>query len=168
MIDSELLEILCCPETKQPVTLLEGEAIDRVNEQIAAGGVKNRGGQAVEGKDRRRALERRPQVSLPDPGRDPHHARRRSHPLRGLRPEELALPCFPTSSLSGASPGNRPREGGRSPRKVPFLGPSHLALVALCPSSLSRRLRTPPHRVHSMGLQLHHSQSPRSPHHRTF
>ena len=50
MIDSELLEILCCPETKQPVTLLEGEAIDRVNEQIAAGGVKNRGGQAVEEK----------------------------------------------------------------------------------------------------------------------
>ncbi len=50
MIDSELLEILCCPETKQPITLLEGEAIDRVNEQIAAGGVKNRGGQAVEEK----------------------------------------------------------------------------------------------------------------------
>ena len=50
MIDSELLEILCCPETKQPITLLEGEAIDRVNEQIASGGVKNRGGQAVEEK----------------------------------------------------------------------------------------------------------------------
>ena len=50
MIDSELLEILCCPETKQPVTLLEGEVIDRVNEKIAAGGVKNRGGQAVEEK----------------------------------------------------------------------------------------------------------------------
>lgn len=50
MIDSELLEILCCPETKQPVTLLEGGVIDTVNEQIAAGGVKNRGGQAVEEK----------------------------------------------------------------------------------------------------------------------
>lgn len=50
MIDSELLEILCCPETKQPITLLEGEVIDRVNDKIAAGGVKNRGGQAVEEK----------------------------------------------------------------------------------------------------------------------
>jgi uncharacterized protein YbaR (Trm112 family) len=47
MIDSELLEILCCPETKQPVTLVEGEVIDRINSKIAAGGIKNRGGQAV-------------------------------------------------------------------------------------------------------------------------
>jgi uncharacterized protein YbaR (Trm112 family) len=50
MIDSELLEILCCPETKQPVTLVEGEAIDRINERIAAGSVNNRGGDAVEEK----------------------------------------------------------------------------------------------------------------------
>jgi len=50
MIDSELLEILCCPETKQPVTLVEGEAIDRINEEIAAGSVKNRGGETVEEK----------------------------------------------------------------------------------------------------------------------
>lgn len=50
MIDSELLEILCCPETKQPVTLVEGEAIDRINEKIAAGGIKNRGGQTVDQK----------------------------------------------------------------------------------------------------------------------
>lgn len=47
MIDSELLEILCCPETKQPVTLVEGEVIDKLNEKIASGGVKNRGGQPV-------------------------------------------------------------------------------------------------------------------------
>jgi len=50
MIDSELLEILCCPETKQPVTLVEGEAIDRINEKIAAGSVTNRGGKTVEEK----------------------------------------------------------------------------------------------------------------------
>jgi len=47
MIDPELLEILCCPETKQPVALVEGEPIARINEAIAAGGVKNRGGDAV-------------------------------------------------------------------------------------------------------------------------
>ena len=50
MIDSELLEILCCPETKQPVTLVEGEAIDRINEKIATGSVNNRGGEAVKEK----------------------------------------------------------------------------------------------------------------------
>jgi uncharacterized protein YbaR (Trm112 family) len=50
MIDPQLLEILCCPETKQPVVLVEGEVIDRVNEKILAGGVKNRGGGAVEEK----------------------------------------------------------------------------------------------------------------------
>ena len=47
MIDAELLEILCCPETKQPVTLVEGELIDRINAKIESGEVKNRGGQAV-------------------------------------------------------------------------------------------------------------------------
>ena len=47
MIDPELLEILCCPETKQPVALVEGEPIDRINERIVSGGVTSRGGQAV-------------------------------------------------------------------------------------------------------------------------
>ena len=50
MIDSELLEILCCPETKQPVTLVEGKPIERINEKIAAGSVNNRGGEAVKEK----------------------------------------------------------------------------------------------------------------------
>jgi uncharacterized protein len=50
MIDPQLLEILCCPETKQPVVLVEGEVIDRINARIQAKAVKNRGGQAVEEK----------------------------------------------------------------------------------------------------------------------
>ena len=50
MIDSELLEILCCPETKQPVTLVEGKPIERINEKITAGSVNNRGGEAVKEK----------------------------------------------------------------------------------------------------------------------
>jgi uncharacterized protein YbaR (Trm112 family) len=50
MIDPQLLEILCCPETKQPVALVEGEIIDRINARILAGGVRNRGGAAVEEK----------------------------------------------------------------------------------------------------------------------
>lgn len=47
MIDSELLEILCCPETKQPVSLVEGDAIVRINDEIRSGKVNNREGKAV-------------------------------------------------------------------------------------------------------------------------
>lgn len=50
MIDPQLLEILCCPETKQPVVLVEGEIIERINARIQAGAVKNRGGVKVEEK----------------------------------------------------------------------------------------------------------------------
>lgn len=50
MIDKELLEILACPETKEPVELADQELIDRINARIGQGGVKNRGGQAVEAK----------------------------------------------------------------------------------------------------------------------
>ena len=47
MIDRELLEILVCPETKQPVRLAEADQVARVNAAIAAGTVSNRGGEAV-------------------------------------------------------------------------------------------------------------------------
>ena len=47
MIDAELLEILCCPETKQPVQLIEGEPIAKVNAAIESGSCKNRGGKDV-------------------------------------------------------------------------------------------------------------------------
>jgi uncharacterized protein YbaR (Trm112 family) len=50
MVDPQLLEILCCPETKQPVTLVEGELIDRVNAAIQSRAIKNRGGKTVEEK----------------------------------------------------------------------------------------------------------------------
>ncbi len=50
MIDSELLEILCCPETKQNVKLIEEDIIFHINEKITTGKVTNRGGQIVEEK----------------------------------------------------------------------------------------------------------------------
>lgn len=50
MIDRELLEILCCPETKQPVALIDAAAIDRVNAAIQARTVKNRAGKTVDEK----------------------------------------------------------------------------------------------------------------------
>jgi len=50
MIDADLLKILCCPETHQEVQLAETAVIDKLNVQIAAGTLKNRGGQPVQEK----------------------------------------------------------------------------------------------------------------------
>jgi len=47
-VSPELVEILVCPETKQPVALASEDVLARVNEQIAAGSLRNRGGEKVE------------------------------------------------------------------------------------------------------------------------
>jgi len=46
-VDPELLEILVCPETRQPVRLAEAAMLERLNEEIRAGRVRNRGGQTL-------------------------------------------------------------------------------------------------------------------------
>jgi uncharacterized protein YbaR (Trm112 family) len=46
-VSSELLEILVCPETKQPVSLAGADVLARVNAEIDAGRLRNRGGDAV-------------------------------------------------------------------------------------------------------------------------
>ena len=48
MLDQELLDILACPETKQPVHLAEQDLLDQLNARIARGEVTNRGGEKVE------------------------------------------------------------------------------------------------------------------------
>ena len=50
MIDEELLEILACPETKEPVNLADQALTDEINARIERGEVKNRGGKKVEKK----------------------------------------------------------------------------------------------------------------------
>lgn len=50
MIDKELLEILACPETKEPVYLAEEDLLADLNGRIERGEVKNRAGKAVEKK----------------------------------------------------------------------------------------------------------------------
>ncbi len=47
MIDPKLLEILCCPETKEEVSLADAALIERINRAIARGTAKNRRGLAV-------------------------------------------------------------------------------------------------------------------------
>ena len=46
-VNSELLEILVCPETKQPVALSGEDVLARVNALVDAGTLRNRGGEAV-------------------------------------------------------------------------------------------------------------------------
>lgn len=46
-LDPALLEILCCPETKQAMTLLDGASLDVLNRKIADGELQNTGGNQV-------------------------------------------------------------------------------------------------------------------------
>lgn len=46
-VSAELLDILVCPETKQPVSLAGEEVLAKVNAEIDAGRLRNRGGDPV-------------------------------------------------------------------------------------------------------------------------
>ena len=48
-LSKDLLEILACPETKEPVHLAEQELIDQLNARIEKGEVNNRGGKVLTG-----------------------------------------------------------------------------------------------------------------------
>ena len=47
MIDKELLEILACPETHQPLAEADAALLLKLNRAIEAGGFQNRGGAEV-------------------------------------------------------------------------------------------------------------------------
>lgn len=42
-IDKDLLIMLCCPETKQPVSLAEAALIQKINAAVARGQITNKG-----------------------------------------------------------------------------------------------------------------------------
>jgi uncharacterized protein YbaR (Trm112 family) len=46
-IDKDLLAILCCPDTKQDVSLAEDVLIERLNEAVSRGQLKNRANKPV-------------------------------------------------------------------------------------------------------------------------
>jgi uncharacterized protein YbaR (Trm112 family) len=50
MVDQELLDMLCCPETKEDVALADAKLIATLNARIEAGSLKNRGGDPVKEK----------------------------------------------------------------------------------------------------------------------
>ncbi len=47
-IDKEFLEILCCPETRKSLQVLDPERMETVNRQIAAQSVKYKDGKVVD------------------------------------------------------------------------------------------------------------------------
>ncbi len=47
-IDNQLLEILVCPESRQAVALASTQVLDRLNAEIDAARLRNRGGDVVE------------------------------------------------------------------------------------------------------------------------
>lgn len=47
-VSAELLEILVCPETKQPVALATPERLEELNQKIRSGALRNRSGETVE------------------------------------------------------------------------------------------------------------------------
>ena len=46
-IDRQLLEILCCPVSKQGLRTLDADQLEQINQQIAAGAVNNAGNDKV-------------------------------------------------------------------------------------------------------------------------
>jgi uncharacterized protein YbaR (Trm112 family) len=47
MLEPELIKLLCCPETHQDLVPAAPELLDRLNQQITAGTLKNRVGERV-------------------------------------------------------------------------------------------------------------------------
>ena len=47
MISSELLAILCCPETKQDLCVADASLIEKINQKIEKRELKTRGGEVV-------------------------------------------------------------------------------------------------------------------------
>ena len=46
-IDKDLLAILCCPETKQPVSIADPLLIQRINNAVTSGSLTNKGKKPV-------------------------------------------------------------------------------------------------------------------------
>lgn len=48
MVDQQLLDILVCPETKQPLRVADADVLERLNAAIREGSVADRGGRKLE------------------------------------------------------------------------------------------------------------------------
>lgn len=46
-MNGELLDIICCPETKQDLTLIDRDTVKKINKAIKSGKLKNRAGETI-------------------------------------------------------------------------------------------------------------------------
>jgi uncharacterized protein YbaR (Trm112 family) len=65
MVDPELLNLLCCPETHQDVRLAEPGLLDQLNQKIRSGALRNRAGRVVSEKLSEGLLRKDGQVLYP-------------------------------------------------------------------------------------------------------
>jgi uncharacterized protein len=47
MLSQDLIDILCCPETKQELAVADASLVEKINQRIGMGELKNRGGVVV-------------------------------------------------------------------------------------------------------------------------
>jgi uncharacterized protein YbaR (Trm112 family) len=47
MLDPELLKLLCCPETYQPLHLADSALLEQLNQKVLAGALSTRGGRKI-------------------------------------------------------------------------------------------------------------------------
>jgi uncharacterized protein YbaR (Trm112 family) len=47
MLDPELLKLLCCPETYQPLHLADSALLEQLNQKLLAGTLSTRGGRKI-------------------------------------------------------------------------------------------------------------------------
>ncbi|HTD65920.1 MAG TPA: Trm112 family protein [Candidatus Limnocylindria bacterium] len=71
LIDPGLLQILCCPETHQPVREADAAFVAELNSRIAAGAAKNRTGKVVTEKVDGALVRKDRQVAYPIRSRIP-------------------------------------------------------------------------------------------------
>ena len=50
MVNPELIEILACPDSKQPVRIADTQLVEVLNKRIAKGTLKNKAGEVVQEK----------------------------------------------------------------------------------------------------------------------
>ena len=148
MIDKVLLEILACPETKEPVDLAEQELVDRISARVDQGDEPR--GKSRGGEDRRGPDAGRPGSPVPDQGRDPNHANRRGKALGRQRAAGPALARSRVPSGSTLMSDRLAVRFGSSAASTPcsqarLWSPRHEADYRACSRTI---LSTGPHKPH--------------------
>jgi len=81
-MDDNLLEIICCPETHQPLRHADAELVTDLNQRIEAGTLLDRVEEKVGQKIDGGLLREDGKILYPHPAKHPHAPHRAGHPPR--------------------------------------------------------------------------------------